>query len=252
MRGAPEDVSSTAAGGTGVGHRGGGDGNKSSSSGGGGDCPGVTTTTTMTLLVDPDLQYGTPVDWRGAVSDPSAGHFGPFRHTIGSSLNTLTERPQRRNLLPWAGTAAAAAAAAATAAAGGARESAGAGQPRARWRARRHLHSRARTGMGGVPAGVSPPRHPPARLCSRGEVVVVATWTAAWASWATPAATNRPPKTRRTEAQLRRVCTADGTALPSCRGSGYDRRSSQTETETVNMTGVGGAAGGSSGREGRG
>ncbi|CAN0447503.1 unnamed protein product, partial [Ectocarpus sp. 8 AP-2014] len=46
-----------------------------------------------------------------------------------------------------------------------------------------------------------------------------------------------------TEAQLRRLCAADGTALPSCRGRGYSRRFSQAKTETALMTGVGGAAG---------
>ncbi|CAN0127914.1 unnamed protein product [Ectocarpus sp. 12 AP-2014] len=56
MGGAPEDLSSTAAGSSSVGHQGGGGGNKSSCSGGGGDGPGVTTSTTTTLLDDPDLQ----------------------------------------------------------------------------------------------------------------------------------------------------------------------------------------------------
>ncbi|CAN0244622.1 unnamed protein product [Ectocarpus sp. 12 AP-2014] len=68
---APEDLSSTAEGGTGVGHQGGGGGNKSSSSGGGGDGPGVTTTTKTTLLDDPDLQYSSPVVSTGGVLLPT-------------------------------------------------------------------------------------------------------------------------------------------------------------------------------------
>ncbi|CAM9562939.1 unnamed protein product [Ectocarpus sp. 8 AP-2014] len=68
---APEDLSSTAGGGTGVGHQGGGGGNKSSSSGGGGDGPGVTTTTKTTLLDDQDLQYSSPVVSTGGVLRPT-------------------------------------------------------------------------------------------------------------------------------------------------------------------------------------
>ncbi|CAM9934058.1 unnamed protein product [Ectocarpus sp. 13 AM-2016] len=68
---APEDLSSTAAGGTGVGHQGGGGGNKGSSSGGGGDGPGVFTTKKTTLLDDPDLQYSSPVVSNGGVLRPT-------------------------------------------------------------------------------------------------------------------------------------------------------------------------------------
>ncbi|CAN0485254.1 unnamed protein product [Ectocarpus sp. 8 AP-2014] len=71
MGGAPEDLSSTAAGSTGVGHQGGGGGNKSSCSGGGGDGPGVTTSTTTTLLDYPYLQYRRPVVSAGGVLRPT-------------------------------------------------------------------------------------------------------------------------------------------------------------------------------------
>ncbi|CAM9846068.1 unnamed protein product [Ectocarpus sp. 13 AM-2016] len=129
MGGASEDLSSTSAGGTGIGHRGGGGGNKSSSRGGGCDGPGV-----------PRRRRG--LSWMAQTCSTAARSF---------DWSTLS----------WAGVAAAAAAAAATAAASGPRESAGARQPRARWRAPRHLHSRERTGPGGVPAGVRPPLQPP-------------------------------------------------------------------------------------------
>ncbi|CAN0514805.1 unnamed protein product, partial [Ectocarpus sp. 8 AP-2014] len=75
----PEDLSSTAAGGTGVslGRQGGDGGNKSSSSGGGRDGPGVTTrTTTMTLPDDPDLQYRSPaVSTSGVLRPTPQEHF---------------------------------------------------------------------------------------------------------------------------------------------------------------------------------
>ncbi|CBN80247.1 hypothetical protein Esi_0191_0010 [Ectocarpus siliculosus] len=76
--GAPEDLSSTAAGGTGVslGRQGGDGGNKSSSSGGG-DGPGVTTrTTTTTLPDDPGLQYRSPaVSTNGVLRPTPQEHF---------------------------------------------------------------------------------------------------------------------------------------------------------------------------------
>ncbi|CAM9663393.1 unnamed protein product, partial [Ectocarpus sp. 12 AP-2014] len=71
MGGAPEDLASTAAGGSGVGLQGNGGGNKSSS-GRGRDGSGVTTTTTTTTLLDgPDLKYSSPVGSTGGVLRPA-------------------------------------------------------------------------------------------------------------------------------------------------------------------------------------
>ncbi|CAN0453796.1 unnamed protein product [Ectocarpus sp. 12 AP-2014] len=70
MGGAPEDLASTAAGSSGVGHQGDGGGNKSSSGRSGGG-PGVTTTTTTTLLDGPDLKYSSPLGLTCGVLRPT-------------------------------------------------------------------------------------------------------------------------------------------------------------------------------------
>ncbi|CAN0148479.1 unnamed protein product [Ectocarpus sp. 6 AP-2014] len=72
MGGASEDLCSTSAGGTDIGHQGGGGGNKSSSRGGGGDGPGVPRRRRGLSWMAQTCSTATrSFDWWGAASDPS-------------------------------------------------------------------------------------------------------------------------------------------------------------------------------------
>ncbi|CAN0158785.1 unnamed protein product [Ectocarpus sp. 8 AP-2014] len=72
MGDASEDLCSTSAGGTGIGHQGGGGGNKSSSRGGGGDGPGVPRRRRgLSWMAQTCSTAARSFDWWGAASDPS-------------------------------------------------------------------------------------------------------------------------------------------------------------------------------------
>ncbi|CAN0245231.1 unnamed protein product [Ectocarpus sp. 12 AP-2014] len=166
MGGASEDLSSTSAGGTGIGHRGGGGGNKSSSRGGGCDGPGVPRRRRgLSWMAQTCSTAARSFDWWGAASDPSVG-IG-----LGSLCRGPEWRRQRRQQ----------------------QQHRGHENPRAHVSLERdgghHVIFTAGRGRdrGGFRLGSVLLYNP--LLCGRGVVVVVVTWTAAWASSATAAAT---------------------------------------------------------------